>query len=101
MGLHAYCHNPFEILKQIKKIEINLYNQMLDVSPDIMAQSKNEFILKQQNDREKRIEHEDSLKKAAKEVAKTREEKDLNEEEENMNKKEKQEEIIKNAEKEA
>merc|ERR1712030_19155 len=76
--LHAYCHNPFEILKQIKKFEINLYNQMLDVSPDIMAQSKNEFILKQQNDREKRIEHEDSLKKAAKEVAKTRKEKDLN-----------------------
>merc|ERR1712074_245114 len=82
--LHAYCHNPFEILKQIKRFEINLYNQMLNVSPDIMAQSKNEFILKQQNDREKRIEHEDSLKKAAKEVAKTRKEKELNEKEENM-----------------
>merc|ERR1712090_43765 len=83
--LQAYCHNPYEILKQIKKFEVNLYNQMLNVSPDIMAQAKNEFILKQQHDREKRIKHEDSLKKAAKEVAKTRKEKHLNKREEIMN----------------
>merc|ERR1712074_523047 len=83
--LHAYCHNPYEILKQIKKFEVNLYNQMLNVSPDIMAQAKNEFILKQQHDREKRIKHEDSLKKAAKEVAKTRKEKHLNKREEIIN----------------
>merc|ERR1712030_73291 len=70
--LHAYCHNHYEILKQIKKFEVNLYNQMMDVSPDIIGQAKNEFILKQKNDREKRIQHEVSLKQAAKEAAKTK-----------------------------
>merc|ERR1712015_346834 len=73
--LHAYCHNRHEILKQIKKIEINLYNQMMDVSPEIIIQAKNEFILKQQNDKKIRIQQEEFLKKAAKEVKKTRKEK--------------------------
>merc|ERR1712105_329257 len=65
--LHEYCHNRHEILKQIKKIEINLYNQMMDVSPEIIIQAKHEFILKQQNDKKIRIQQEESLKKAAKE----------------------------------
>merc|ERR1712105_557165 len=68
--LHAYCHNHYEILKQIKKFEGNLDKQMMDVPPDIIGQAKNEFILKQKNDREKRIQHEISLKQAAKEAAK-------------------------------
>merc|ERR1712030_31423 len=49
--LHTYCHNRHEILKQIKKIEINLYNQMMDISPEIILQAKDEFILKHQNDK--------------------------------------------------
>merc|ERR1711984_71668 len=61
--LHEYCHNRHEILKQMKKIEINLYNQMMDVSPEIIIQAKNEFILKQQNDKKIRIQQEESLKK--------------------------------------
>merc|ERR1711984_37026 len=63
----------------------NLYNQMGDVSPDIIGQAKNEFILKQKHDREKRVQHEDSLKKAAKEAAKTKKEKHLIKNEEIMN----------------
>merc|ERR1712074_412548 len=83
--LHEYCHNRHEILKQMKKIEINLYNQMMDVSPEIIMQAKNEFILKQQNDRKIKIQQEESLKKAAKEVKKTRKEKHLNKSEEILN----------------
>merc|ERR1712105_44732 len=83
--LHAYCHNHHEILKQIKKIRDQLYNKMMDVSPDVIIQAKNEFILKQKHDREKRIQHEDSLKKAAKEAAKTKKKKHLIKNEEIMN----------------
>ena len=73
--LHAVCHNPYEILKQIKKIQINLFNQMYDVSPEIINKAKNEFIWKQTHDREIRTKHEDSLKKAAKEATNKRNEK--------------------------
>ena len=35
--LHSYCHNPPEILEEIKNYEINLFQQMMDVSPDIIS----------------------------------------------------------------
>merc|ERR1712105_326722 len=100
--LHEYFHNRHEILRQIKKIEINLYNQMMDVSPEIIIQAKKEFILKQQNDKKIRIQQEESLKKAAKEVKKTRKEKHLNKSEEILNAEKKEiDQAIKEPQKEA
>merc|ERR1712030_230392 len=100
--LHEYCHNRYEILKQMKKIQINLYNQMMDISPEIIRQTKNEFILKQQNDRKIRIRQEESLKKATKEVKKTRKEKHLNKSEEILNAEKKEiDQAIKEPQKEA
>merc|ERR1712074_377622 len=97
--LHEYCHNRHEILKQMKKIEINLYNQMMDVSPEIIIQAKNEFILKQQNDRKIRIQQEEFLKKATKEI---RKEKHLNKSDEILNAEKKEiDQAIKQPQKEA
>merc|ERR1712105_185890 len=79
--LHEYCHNRHEILKQIKK------------------QAKNEFILKQQNDRKIRIQQEEFLKKATKEI---RKEKHLNKSEEILNAEKKEiDQAIKEPQKEA
>merc|ERR1712030_247965 len=100
--LHEYCHNCYEILKQMKKIQINLYNQMMDISPELIRQTINEFIFKQQNDRKIRIQQEESLKKATKEVKRTRKEKHLNKSEEILNAKEKEiDQAIKEPKKEA
>merc|ERR1712173_458973 len=82
--LHAYCHNPVDVLEEIKSFEINLFQQMMEVSPDIIAQSRSEFELKKETaakkDLERKKKQEESKKKA---------------EEEALEKKRKQEELIK------
>merc|ERR1712055_70497 len=62
--LHAYCHNSFEVLEEIKEFEINLFQQMMDISPDVIAQSKNDFIIKEEVAAEK-----ERLKKEKEKIA--------------------------------
>merc|ERR1719397_154550 len=68
--LHAYCHNPVEVLEEIKNFEINLFRQMMEISPDIIAQSRNEFELKKETAAKKVLEEkrkQEELRKKAEE----------------------------------
>merc|ERR1719397_1895730 len=99
--LHAYCHNPVDVLEEIKSFEINLFQQMMEVSPDIIAQSRNEFELKKETAAKKGLERkrkqEELIKKEkeALEIKKKQEESKRKAEEEALEKKRKQEELIK------
>merc|ERR1719397_33104 len=74
--LHAYCHNPVEVLEEIKNFEINLFQQMMEISPDIIAQSRNEFELKKETAAKKALDikkEQEESKKAEKEALKIKE----------------------------
>ena len=101
--LHTYCHNSFEVLEEIKEFEINLFQQMMDISPDIIAQSKNVFRIKEEAaaEREERIKKENEEIKRKEEAKKEeeikalkREEEAKKEEEQALKEKRKQEEAL-------
>merc|ERR1712173_125141 len=105
--LHAYCHNPVDVLEEIKSFEINLFQQMMEVSPDIIAQSRSEFELKKETaakkDLERKRKQEELIKKEkeALEIKKKQEESKKKAEKEALEIKKKQEELRKKAEEDA